>query len=162
MKRHHLIILSALFLGACVSVNLPTSSSVKAKGVTYSEPTSPFKSTKPQEFDKVWLSEKTSNTISYLSECENPMDPSLKQIEGESLSALGKLKVENSVSANFNNRESLITTATGEVDGIPAKLKLVIFKRNNCIYTLTYAGVEKNFDSEIRIFDQFIESFKVP
>jgi hypothetical protein len=162
MKRQHLIYFLVLLLGACVSVNIPTSSSVKAEGTTYTEPTAPFKPIKPQQLDKVWLSEKTGNTISYLSECENAMDPSLKQIEGESLSALGKLKIESSINANFNNRESLLTTASGDVDGIPAKIKLVIFKRNNCSYTLTYAGIEKNFSAELSNFDRFVESFKVP
>ncbi len=162
MRRQHLIYFLVLFLGACVSVNIPTSSSVKATGASYTEPGTPFKSIKPQQLDKVWLSEKTGNTISYLSECENPMDPGLRQIEGESLSALGKLKIESSVNATFNNRESLLTTASGEVDGIPAKVKLVIFKRNNCSYTLTYAGIAKNFTSETSIFDKFVESFKVP
>lgn len=162
MKRQHLIYFLVIFLGACVSVNIPSTSSVKAKGTTYTDPSTPFKSIKPQQLDKVWLSEKTGNTISYLSECESPMDPSLKQIEGESLSALGKLKIESSQNASFNNRESLLTIASGEVDGVPAKVKLVIFKRNNCSYTLTYAGIEKKFASEISFFDRFVESFRVP
>lgn len=166
MKRQHMIystiLILALLFGACVSVNLPTNSSVKAKGTTYAKPRKPFEEISHEKLDKVWLSNETGNTISFNSECENSLDPSLKQIESESISALSKLNIENSIFSRFNSRESLLSTVTGEVDGVPAKLKLIIFKRNSCNYTLTYAGIEKNFVTELDAFDAFAESFIVP
>lgn len=130
--------------------------------MTYTEPGKPFAEIKGGSADSAWQSEVTGNTISFISECGGANDPGLKQLEGESLSALGKLKIEDSLSATFSGRESLMTVATGEVDGVPVKTKLVIFKKNGCNYTLSYGGVEKKFAAELGYFDKFVQSFNVP
>lgn len=154
--------LTMISISGCVSVQLPGSVAKKASGLIYKEPTKPFVSMKSDGADKVWLSSKTANTIAYLTECESTNDPSLKQLESEYLNALGKLEIVKSETSNFNGRESLATTANGEIDGINVQVRLVIFKKNNCNYTLSYSGVKKKFDSELKHFDQFVESFKVP
>ncbi|MNT62031.1 hypothetical protein D3C72_1997190 [compost metagenome] len=62
----------------------------------------------------------------------------------------------------FNGREAQRTIATGDIDGVPVKLSLMIFKKNNCNYTLSYGGVAKEFVREDRYFDEFLKSFKAP
>ncbi len=154
--------ITMIFISGCVSVQLPGAVAKKATGIIYVEPTKPFESIKSDGADKVWLSKKTANTIAYLTECESPNDPGLKQLESEYLNALGKLEITKSETSTFNGRESLSTSANGEIDGINVQVKLLIFKKNNCNYTLSYSGVKKKFDSELKYFDQFVESFKVP
>ncbi len=162
MRRHHLICILALFASACVSVELPSSKSRKSTDMIYKAPAAPFEELKSDSADKVWLSTRTGNTISFLSECENSADPSLKQLETDSFSALGSPEIESTAHMSFNGREALQSTATGSVDGVAIKLKLLVFKKNNCSYTLSYGGVAKNFSFELKHFDEFTQGFKVP
>lgn len=165
MKNHHLRNLLfccfLLFTAACVSVKIPTSTGTKATGVKTEDPPSPYEEIKSPSADKAWLSGKTGNTISYLSDC-NAGDPTLQQLETESLMGLSKLKILDSKDTNFNGREALSTLAQGEVDGVSVKTELVVFKKNNCNYTLSYGGLTKNFDKERNAFQKFLEGFRAP
>ncbi|BEV69742.1 hypothetical protein AB1A81_15635 [Bdellovibrio bacteriovorus] len=152
-------ILSLLFVG-CVSVNLPGRKSVPAKGVEFSSPGSPFKSIDAGNSDKAWLSSSTGNTISFVSDCGGA-DPSLQQMETESLAALSNLDVKSDT-LMFNGREARQSVATGTVDGIPVQLSLLVFKKNNCNYTLSYGGVQKQFAAELKHFEDFKAQFKAP
>jgi hypothetical protein len=166
MKNHHLqhfiFIFLSLTLGACVSVNIPTSSGTPAKDIKYDEPSSPFSSIKVKSGDKAWISSKTGNTISFLSDCNASNDPSLQQLENDTLVVLDKLKILSTKQLDFNGREASATLAQGEVDGVPVKTQLLVFKKNNCNFTLSYGGVLSKFDSEKNYFDKFTESFKAP
>lgn len=166
MKNHHLrnfLFCSFLLLaGACVSVNIPTGAGSRAENVSYSEPSPPYDEIEISSGDKAWLSNKTGNTISYLSDCNGRNDPTLQELESESLAALSKLKILESKTTTFNGREALTAEAQGEMDGVPVKTALVVFKKNNCNYTLSYGGLLKNFETEIKYFENFVESFKAP
>lgn len=166
MKNHflnHLVICAlGLASGACVSVNLPNSAGSPAKNVEFSEPSAPFNEIKVKTTDKAWLSGKTGNTMSYYSDCNASTDPSLKQMETESINVLNKLDILNSKQYDFNGREALETIAQGEVDGVPVKTQLLVFKKNSCNYTITYGGLIQNFDLEVKFFQKFLESFRAP
>jgi hypothetical protein len=149
-----------LAMGACVSVKIPSGTGTQAKDVKYADPADPFKEIKVMTGDRTWLSEKTGNTISFISDCNGSADPSLQQLAGESLAVLDKLKVLNTQNFNFNGREALRTQAQGEVDGVMVKTELVVFKKNGCNFTLSYGGVAKTFENEKSYFDKFIENFK--
>lgn len=164
MKNHHvrylIFFVFMLSMGACVSVKIPTGTGTPAKDVKYDDPATPFKEIKVTSGDKAWLSGKTGNTISFISDCNGSADPSLQQIEGESLVVLDKLKVLDTKNVEFNGRDALRTLAQGEVDGVSVKTELVVFKKNGCNFTLSYGGVAKTFESEKSYFDKFVESFK--
>lgn len=164
MKNHHLRYLIFIWLmltmGACVSVKIPSGTGTPAKDLKYADPAAPFKEIKVASGDKAWLSGKTGNTISFLSDCNGSADPTLQQIEGDSLVVLDKLKILSTQNFEFNGRDALRTEAQGEVDGVPVKTLLVVFKKNGCNFTLSYGGVAKTFDSEKSYFDKFLESFK--
>jgi hypothetical protein len=161
MKIIFWLFMITLFHG-CVSVNLPKSSGVKAEKVAYRAPASPFSEINSENADQAWISEKKGNTISYLSDCNNPVDPPLAQIEAETLAVLSDLKILNTERINFNSREALQTLAQGQVDGVVVRMKLVTFKKNSCSYTLVYGGLKRNFDSEMGHFDNFIKGFRAP
>jgi len=166
MKNHFLICLILwAFLAmtsSCVSVKLPTAAGTPAEDVVYSEPPAPFSEIKLSSGDKAWLSSATGNTLSFLSDCHGRTDPTLEQLASEPLAALEKLKILSSRQTPYNGREAQITEAQGEMDGVPVKTLLLVFKKNNCNYTLSYGGLSKNFDTEKKYFEKFTESFKAP
>lgn len=155
-------VLISFSLSSCVSVSLQKNESQPAKDVIFSEPISPFAEMKLNSADKAWLSKITGNTISYISDCLKNSDPSLEQMMNDSLSVLDNLKVLDQQSKPFNSRSSFFFVAEGSVDGIAVKMKVIVFKKNNCNYTLTYAGVKKNFDGELGYFEKFQSSFTAP
>lgn len=155
------LIFAGLF-ASCVSVNIPGTKTTHASKVQFTEPNDPFSSISDKNNDKTWLSGTTGNTISYLSDCGNPADPSIEQLSSDSLSVLNDMKVNTSEDLQFNGRAAHRTTASGTVDGVPVELSLLIFKKDGCNYTLTYAGLKKQFASEKHYYESFIESFKAP
>lgn len=156
------IIFIMLFFSSCVSVNLPTSRGQKASQVIYRKPNAPFSDIRSNNADQAWLSSVTGNTISFISECNNPADPPLHQIESETLSVMTDLKVLSSQNINFNSREGLHTVAEGQVDGIPVKMKLLSFKKNSCNYSLIFGGLREKLDAEDSYFNDFLQEFKAP
>lgn len=161
MNLLKLLILPALLSG-CVSVSLPTSKSSKAKDVKWNAPAAPFENLNDTAIDQAWMSRKTGNTISYLSECSSTMDRSLESLQSEALNVLTKLQVQEEKSLDYNGRRALFVTARGEVDGVPVKMSLLTLKKNDCNYSLTYSGLEKTFDSETSFFQKFLDSFEAP
>ncbi|WP_413575972.1 hypothetical protein ACLVWU_16430 [Bdellovibrio sp. HCB290] len=162
MRNHLKYIIMSLLLGSCVSVELPSGKTKPAKDVEFSEPGSPYSSFKSKNADRAWQSSKTGNTISFLSECGSNADPSLQTLETESLSAINKLEILKTETKTFNGRESRQTISAGTIDGVPVALALVVFKKNGCNYTLSYGGVEKQFNSELPVFEKFKADFKAP
>lgn len=166
MKNHHfrnLIFCGlVLFTGACVSVKIPTGSGTPAKDIKFDKPASPYEEIKVISGDRAWLSSKTGNTISFLSDCNGSSDPTLQQLESEPLGVLDKLKIIETKTITYNGREALNTEAQGEVDGVAVKTTLLVFKKNNCNYTLSYGGLLKNFENEKKHFQTFAENFKAP
>ncbi|UYL08735.1 hypothetical protein B9G69_016960 [Bdellovibrio sp. SKB1291214] len=152
----------SLLLGSCVSVELPGGKVTSAKNVEFSEPSEPFQKIKSKSADRAWQSSKTGNTISYISECGSTSDASLQTLETDSLSALNKLQILKTETATYNGRESRQSVSAGTIDGVPVALALVVFKKNGCNYTLSYGGVEKQFNSELPVFESFKANFKAP
>ena len=164
MKHHKSAIVALFYLAcsSCVSVSLPSSSGWKSKEVIFDAPAKPFGPMQNKNADKAWISEKNGNTISYISDCGSPLDPPLQSIESDTLNFLENLKIISSENKTFNGRESLETTGQGNIDGVPVKMRVVTFKKNNCSYSLLYGGVKEKFAVELPAFDQFIRSFKAP
>ena len=160
MKNH--LVIATLLLSGCVTVDVAPKKAESAQNVMYADPAPPFKSSANKSTDRLWISAKSGNTISYLSECGGSQEPTLEQLENEALGSLIDMKILSSEKIDYNNREALKTLAEGKVDGVKVKMNLLTLKKNNCNYTLVYGGVAKKFDAEQSYFQTFLESFKAP
>lgn len=165
MKNHFklkfIFYLLPLAITSCISIGV-SKDPEPAKNLSYSTPAAPFSDLKSKTGDKAWLSKTTGNTISFISDCSANSDPSLETLEAESLSGIDKLEVIESNQKDYNQRISRETIASGSVDGIAIKIKVISFKKNSCNYNLLFAGKKDKFDSELGIFNNFTESFKAP
>ncbi|MCB0371022.1 MAG: hypothetical protein KDD45_16770 [Bdellovibrionales bacterium] len=165
MENHKLLkfifILLLCTLPSCISIGL-SKSAEPAKDVRYTTPKSPFKEHNTKTGDRVWLSQETGNTLSYISDCSVNTDPSLESIESDALSGIENLKIISTQKQNYNDRESLDTTAEGQVDGVSIRIEVISLKKNSCNYNIIYAGKVNNFEKEISYFKNFKESFNAP
>jgi hypothetical protein len=158
-----IFILSVLLCSGCVTVNLGnTNKGKKAAGVSYKDPAGPFQKEAREDVDAAWKNPKNGNVISFLSDCKDPSDPPLEHIVQGVISGLTDLKVDSTDTAMYQGREARRVVAGGKVDGVPSAIDLLVFKRNMCIYILSYVGVKKAFAENRGDFEKFIEGFKAP
>jgi hypothetical protein len=146
----------------CVSVNIGNHPAKHASGVTYTLPGHPFTSDTREDVDAAWKNPQNGNLISYLSDCTDDTDPTLDSIVQGSLGGLSDLLYESNQNAMILGREAKRVMATGKVDGVPTQIDLLVFKRNRCIYILSYVGVQKSFAQNHAQFDHFIDGFRAP
>lgn len=161
----YIILYALLFLfglTGCASLIFPNPKITKAKDLKFVAPATPYSQIKNDNVDFVWQNSKNGNSLAFLSECSEQHDPALKTIEAENLSALSNIQIIDSKNETYNDRESLQLTTDGQVDGIPIRMSLVIFKKNSCSFTITYVGRQKHFASDLAVFKTFKENFKVP
>tara|TARA_B100000749_G_scaffold280894_2_gene280534 strand:+ start:29626 stop:30075 length:450 start_codon:yes stop_codon:yes gene_type:complete len=148
-------------LGGCVSINIPKSEAVKASNIQFSPPSTPYIRIDLDELDNTWKNPSNGNTISFLSNCNDPSDPSLKGIRTEIIARIENSKIENESYFNYNNRGALRSQITGRVEGVSTQFDVVILKKNSCIYIINYVGSEKSYQVDLETFNNFIEGFKV-
>lgn len=164
MKTHHCIFLFSscvLFLNSCITIG-GSKDPQPAKNLEFNAPKSPFTDLKSKTGDRTWVSSKTKNIISYLSDCSPTQDPTLDQLEQEALSGLEKLDIKHLEEINYNQRTARDTVAQGFVDGVKIQIRVLSFKKNGCNYNLIYGGQADRFDSEAPQFNAFKESFRAP
>ena len=158
-----IIFASAIFSG-CFSVDtlLAPPAPKKADGLVLNPPKNNFKEIKNSTVDQAWQNSKNGNTIAYLSECFVKADIPLKTIEEENLEAMTNIEVVEDQDTTYNDREALFSTVNGKVDGVDVRLRLILFKKNSCTYTLSYVGRTKYFLVDENAFKTFVEDFKAP
>jgi hypothetical protein len=151
-----------LSITSCVSVSLRTPKTKRSTGVRFNELPAPFQREPLSDVDVAWKNRDNGNMISFLSECQDQSDPSLDGIVSSALEGLTDLRIEAKESPTIQGREARRVEASGKVDGVSTKIDLLVFKRDSCIYILTYGGVKTAFDANRQDFNRFVEGFRAP
>ena len=146
---------------ACVSVNIGPKGAEKSKGVEVDAPEKPFEAM-DSNADGAWQNRTNGNSISYLSTCNDPADPALENVTRELFSGITELRTIQSKETTFNGREALDSEVIGRVDGVLTRVRAVVFKKNTCLYTISYIGVPKAFEEDRPRFDAFLRNFRAP
>jgi hypothetical protein len=144
-----------------VSVGIEEPKLIHAKDLEFIEPNG-FKKIPTPHVDEAWRKDSTGSTISFLSECDPTTDTNLQQLQ---MSVLRDIRNSNTISEediDFNKRTAKRSYVKGNVDGIDIEMDLLVFKKNNCNFILTYIGLPENFKSDQREFQIFIDRFRVP
>lgn len=161
MLKQLVIFTSFIYLSSCISIGFKKEEVLRDTNVLFQQPNSPFQEFEAMHLDKAWRNSKNGNSISYLSECNKASDPSLKVIHKGIVKGLDNAKTESMEFKKYNHRKALFSDVTGEVDGVESKMKIVILKKNSCLYILTYVALAKTFNEDANTFDQFVERFEV-
>lgn len=155
------IICTLIALNSCVSVKLGENFQSSAKkNFTFTEPNQPFVKVDLDQADEAWQSSKTGNNISIFTDCR-PNSSSLKSLRSSLFGGVEDLIVNEEKTLTFNNREALQSVITGKMEGVPVKINILIFKKNECVYNITYVALTERYEKEIPIFKKFLEGFKV-
>jgi hypothetical protein len=167
MKKLNFISITAIglvfvSLSGCVSVSIGNSKIEKDLDTKYVAPPKPFVEVSSSDQDKAWRNQKNGNTISFLSECNDPSDPPLEQIQSGIIAEIDNAKTIQNDRVEFNSRDAIHSILDGNVDGIPTRFELMVLKKSNCIFILTYAAVLRDFATNQKQFNAFVKSFVVP
>jgi len=145
-----------------VNVNVRPATPKRAEDLKFSVPVSPFKKQSDSSADFVWQSQKTGNTIAVISECKTSIETPLESLETDTINAMTDPTIVNTSNFTYNERAAIQTTATGLMDGVAIKMKVVTFKKDACNFILTYVGRSSTFAREENIFTDFLKGFKAP
>jgi len=157
-----ILILVGSLLSSCVSVNLPSQGPERSKVYKFSDPKSPFEVIQLTQVDRAWRNKSTGNAISILSDCKSGADMPLPAVSDSVLQPLESKEELSQSKLHYNGRAALQTEAKGQIDGVLSQVELVIFRKDNCLYILTYTGVAEKFALDKGVFKNFIAEFKVP
>ncbi len=134
----------------------------KAKVIEHRPPATPFEKVSVSSADEVWQSRQTGSTIAVNSLCKKYQDVSLKRLRENILAGIEDVQVEKTENGSFDGRDSERVTVNGKTDGIPVKVNILIYKKNNCTYDLAFIARKEHFDKEVNIFEDFLKGFHVP
>jgi len=162
--KYKTLIVSLTFVltTGCVSVKLPsTPAPTKSKNVNYSRPSSPFSASNPKGADALWVSKNTASTISFFSSCSEN-EPPLESARASAFASIEGADVTKEKPYSINDRQGLMSDIQGNLEGVPVKIRFLVFKKGECSYHLTYVALQENFEKEIEHYNKFIKSFKAP
>lgn len=161
MRNHIILLMLSTVLSSCISVQVPLGPKPKLENIKYEKPNSPFVDLSTDTADAAWISEKTGNTISFLSECRSPFEKE-EEVSLDAIKAIENAKIVEKTVVNFEKTKGSQVTALGSIDASKVKLTAVSLKSESCFITITYGGLEKNYQAEIESFDTFKRGFKAP
>lgn len=161
-SRFSITALTLLTTVSCVSIDITKNETEKADDIKYQAPNSKFQEISTDGIDNGWRHSENGNTISFISDCQKNYDPTLQSIEFGVVSGLQNITLEKIEKKMYNGRASRKSHYTGEVDGIPTQISLMTFKKNGCIFVITYIGVSQHYQDNLPDFDVFLQRFEAP
>lgn len=150
------------FINACVSVQLGQNEIKKSTDYKYKAPEKPWQEISSLRIDHGWKNTRNGNSLSVVSDCSEQQDPTLNSIREGVLTGIDEVELLSEKKTMFNQREALQTEAKGKVDGVPTLMNVLLFKKNGCIFILTYVGTQIHYASNTETFDAFLKHFEVP
>jgi len=160
-----LVFLSCAWVGmlnGCISVALPNGKATKAQNLIYAEPGRPFVRIQNSSVDRAWQNSTNGNTIGFLSECNSGIDLDLQVMTSEALHAMTRSEIVEQKELLFAERQGLRTVAIGDLDGVAVQMEILILKKNNCSFSLSYVGRRHHFAENRALFEQFLSGFQIP
>lgn len=152
---------SLVILTSCVSVQVPFGPVPKAEKASVTKPPAPFYPLVTSTADEAWISEKTGNTISYLSECKKT-DETVEAVALDAAKAINQSKILKSTNGTIDSKRSSELIVTGKEESQKVKMAITVFRSENCLFSITYGGLEEKFDEESKYFEQFKKGFHIP
>ncbi len=109
--------------------------------------------------DLAWHHRASHSTLSINSDCNQPDTP-LKALTQHLLFGFTERAILSQQRQPMDGRESLHSHATGKLDGVPQHLRLVVLKKDECVYDLVLAAPnEKTLDRHTPTFNATVQSF---
>jgi len=115
----------------------------------------------PDKSDMAFLNKETGSILILNSLCKKYEQTSLGQLSSKILSGLSNLEIEESREFIFSGREAISVNASGTLDGVKVKLKIMTFKKDRCTYDIAIINSKGRIPSgDEEDFNRFINSMR--
>lgn len=164
MKSHHNKRLTSglalLVLAAC-SISGPLRDDPKATGVSYTAPSSSrWEALKEKsDADAAWVHKKTGATLAMRSVCRRYEHISLPALSQNLINTLQDAEIVSQEPTTLAGRSALITTFHGHVDGVAIQNRLVVMRKDECIFDFNLSELKTLSSDVLTDFDEFLKSF---
>ena len=122
-------------------------------------PGAAWKTVKLQTADLSWFQPKTGSTLLLNSNCKGVKDVPLHSLTQHLLIGMTEKKIIAEQTIPFSNREALETEVSAKIDGVPHHMKMMVFKKDGCVYDLFYSANPQFYESDIQAYIQTKGSF---
>jgi len=95
--------------------------------------------------------------------CDPALDIPLSSLTNHLLIGFTEREGREQQTLPFAQREALFTQLDAKLDGVPRRLRLVVLKKNGCVYDFALIGPpDARFDRARRDFDAWLSGFSAP
>ncbi len=164
MKSHHKRLLTSglasMLLAAC-SISGPLRDDPKATGVSFSAPAaSRWEALKEKsDADAAWVHKKTGATLAMRSVCRRYEHISLPALSQNLINTLQDAEIVSQEPLTLAGRSALTTTFRGHVDGVAIQNRLVVMRKDECIFDFNISELGTLSSGVLTDFDAFLASF---
>jgi hypothetical protein len=122
----------------------------------------PWKEIKSEGSDFALTNTNSNSFFLFNSSCRKFEASTLNTLTASILTGLDNLEILERTSAIHQDREAVLVTAKGKLDGITRFFKILTTQKNSCIYDyVLIATNQKNLDTDTADFNSFTQSIKL-
>jgi len=162
--HHHRLFLAALLCVSVVACSLtgPVREDPKAADFAFRAPSA--SAWQPLEdkadADNAWVHKKTGATLAVRSLCRRYEHLSLQALSQNLVNTLQDVEIESQDPLAVAGRSALSTRFKGTIDGVTIQNRLVVVRKDHCIFDFTLSQLG-SLSSEVQDdFGKFLESFR--
>ena len=122
-------------------------------------PGAAWKPVRLQTADLSWFQPVTGSTLLINSNCKGVKDVPLHSLTQHLLIGMTEKKIVSQEAIPFSNREALETEAVTKIDGVPHHMKMLVLKKDGCVYDLVYAASPQFYEEDMKAYVQTKGSF---
>ncbi len=103
-----------------------------------------------------WKNSKTGNVIAIVSDCNENSQYKLSNLHQLIEEPLENIKVIKEETLILQSKPAFFRIIDAELDGLQIEIQSVSFKRKSCSYVSSLSGKLNNLNSDIELFEQFL------
>lgn len=158
------LLLAATFLWGLVGCSLtgPVRDDPKAAETTFTAPSSArwIVLKDKDDADNAWVHKKTGSTLAVRSVCRRYEHLSLQVLSQNLINTLQEPEIQSQDSMTVAGRAALASTFVGTIDGVGIQNKLVVMRKDHCIFDFTLSQLSSIAPEVLQDFDAFMSTFR--
>lgn len=112
--------------------------------------------------DLAWANDDLAATMHVSGSCDAGLDIPLVSLRQHLLIGFTEREFQREELVPMNGREALDSELTAKLDGVPRNLRLVVLKKNDCVYDFAVVAPASSYARANADFDAFLSSFEAP
>lgn len=161
MKNTIIFIILCTMLGACATPSGLTEGVYQDAQVRYNivSPGAAWKPLRLKTADLSWMQPTTGSTLLVNSLCKGVKDVPLNSLTQHLLIGMTEKKIITQETIAFSGRDALETEISAKIDGVPQRMKVLVMKKDGCVYDLFFGSDPNFYEEDLKSYFQLKNSF---